>query len=295
MKRAALVFVRSSALVLTVALASTARAADPPSYSPPGDLALNSGKGRVDSKVYAPDIRFPLEEGPAFANSQVFGHGGGSGPAGTDQCDVENFSYPWRDNFCETRDWSMPLCPAGTGHQGQDVRAPSCKKDTYWVVAITDGTITNVGSYSVYLTAADGTRYDYLHMSNVQVAEGDAVKRGQRVGKVSNQFGGSATTVHLHFNIRQNVAGLGSVFVPPYTSLIKAYETLLNPPPPPSAAPTETVAPPPEPPDAGAPDAPKPPDDTGCACSTTSRRGSDFGALAAVLGALGLAARRRRS
>ena len=27
-------------------------------------------------------MRFPMEEGPAFANSQVWGHGGGSGPGG---------------------------------------------------------------------------------------------------------------------------------------------------------------------------------------------------------------------
>lgn len=40
---------------------------------------------------------------------------------------------------------------AGEGHQGQDIRAATCEKGVHWVVAATDGTITNVGSYSVYL------------------------------------------------------------------------------------------------------------------------------------------------
>jgi murein DD-endopeptidase MepM/ murein hydrolase activator NlpD len=265
------------------------------SYEPAGNLVAGSGRGRADSVVYAPDIRFPMEIGPAFANSQVWGVGGFSGPSGS-QCDARNYSYPWRDNYCETRDWDMPLCPAGVGHQGQDIRAPSCDKARYWVVAVADGTITSVGSYSVYLTDAAGTRYDYLHMSDVQVKVADRVKRGDRVGKVSNEFGGAATTVHLHFNMRQNVQGLGAVFVPPYTSLVKAYEELLNPtidaglPPPP---------PPPPPPDSGEPTADggsppaSPPEEAGCSCRTSS---SSSGSLTFVLGvalALSSIARRR--
>jgi hypothetical protein len=214
-----------SILVLSLLVPATART-QPFTFDPPGDLVPGSGMGRADSMVYAPGIRFPIEVGPAFANSQVWGHGGSSGPGGS-ECDSENFVYPWQDNFCETRTWTMPLCPAGTGHQGQDVRASTCEPNVHWVVAITDGTITHIGSYTVYLTAADGTRYDYLHMDSVQVTVGQTVVRGQHVGKVSHMFGGSTTTVHLHFNIQQNVAGVGTVFVPPYPSLIQAYETLL--------------------------------------------------------------------
>jgi hypothetical protein len=62
------------------------------SYDPPGQLVAGSGKGRVDMNVYAPGIRFPIESGPAFANSQVWGRGGNEGTGG--QCDKENFSYP---------------------------------------------------------------------------------------------------------------------------------------------------------------------------------------------------------
>ena len=199
----------------------------------------------------------------------------------------------------------MPLCPSGTGHQGQDIRAASCKKGVHTTVAITDGTITSIGSYSVYLTAADGTRFDYLHMQDLVVKVGQKVKRGDPMGKVGNQFGGEATTVHLHFNIHQNVEGVGAVYVPPYLSVIQAYETLLNPvpdagvdaaPPPPAPPPVvqetpavaDPIAPPPE----------DPASDGGCTVTRpTDGRGAGsaslFG-LALGLGALGMIAARRR-
>jgi len=217
---------------LGVALAVVAMA--PPAhaqeftYHPPGDLVPGSGDGRVDEKVYVPGMLFPIE-GKAYANSQVYGNGGLYGPGGG-QCDAVNYSYPWRDNYCEKRSWGMPLCPSGIGHQGQDIRAETCQKDVHWSVASVDGTITSVGSYSVYLTAEDGTRHDYLHMDSVQVSVGQKVTRGTKLGRVSNNFGGTATSVHLHFNLRQNVASLGMVYVPTYLSLVKSYEATQTPP-----------------------------------------------------------------
>ena len=208
--------------------AGVARAQDF-SYAPPGELVAGSGSGRVDNNVYAPGMRFPIEAAPAFANSQVWGVGGSQGPGGS-QCDDANFSYPWHDNYCETRSWDMPLCPSGTGHQGQDIRAATCDKNVHWVVASEAGTVTNVGSYSVYITAADGTRYDYLHMGSVQVSVGQDVQKGEKIGKVSNEFGGTPTSVHLHFNLRQEVMGLGNVYVPPYLSLVTSYQALIGPP-----------------------------------------------------------------
>lgn len=286
---------RLFAAVVVAAVASTGTArAQSFSYEPAGTLVSGSGKGRVDEKVYAPNIRFPIESGPAFANSQVWGRGGSKGGGGG-QCDKENFSYPWHDNYCETRDWDMPLCPSGQGHQGQDIRAADCTKMKHRVVAVTDGTITNIGSYSVYLTAADGTRFDYLHMGGVAVKVGQKVKRGDFVGLVSNEFGGEATTVHLHFNIRQNVQGVGAVYVPTYHSLIQAYEVLLGirsapgedagvdaalptpEPPPPSAAPPPASEPPPPPADE---------ESTGCALSPAKHGASASSLLFLVLGAL---------
>ena len=162
-------------------------------YHEPGDLVPGSGQGAAEYEVFSPGMRFPIESGPAYANSQVYNPGGYLGPAGG-QCDDFNFSYPWRDNYCETRQWDMPLCPAGQGHQGQDIRAATCDKDTHWAVASIDGTITNIGNYSLHVTAADGTRHDFLHMSNVQVSLGQEVKKGDRLGLVSNVFGGTPTS-----------------------------------------------------------------------------------------------------
>ena len=157
----------SLAFFATMAIAAVADAA-PFQYLPPGDLAPGSGEGLADDTIYAPGMRFPLESGPAYPNSQVWGHGGSEGPGGS-QCDAANFSYPWRDNYCETRSWDMPLCPAGVGHQGQDIRAATCDANVYPIVSSQAGTVTNIGSYSVYVTADDGTRFDYLHGGGISV------------------------------------------------------------------------------------------------------------------------------
>ena len=212
------------AAVVLVPAAAVA-APEPFEYDPPGVLVPGSGQGRVDETVYAPGMRFPIEEGPAFANSQVWGVGGSEGPGGS-QCDTANFSYPWHDNYCETRSWDMPMCPSGIGHQGQDIRAATCDAGVHWTVAADAGTVTSIGSYSIYVTRADGTRFDYLHTSNGIVSVGQALEREERISRVSNQFGGTPTTVHLHFNIRQDVAGFGTVYAPTYMSLVTSYQEL---------------------------------------------------------------------
>ncbi len=215
------------AVVALVALPAVAGGPEPFEYMPPGELVDGSGSGRFDETVYAPGMRFPIEEGPAFANSQVWGHGGGQGPGGG-QCDIDNYSYPWWDNYCETRSWDMPMCPAGQGHQGQDIRPGTCDDGVHWTAAAAAGTVTNIGSYSVYVTAPDGTRYDYLHGTGNIVAVGQELERGERINRVSNEFGGTPTTIHLHFNIRTDVAGFGYVYAPTYMSLITSYQELFG-------------------------------------------------------------------
>jgi murein DD-endopeptidase MepM/ murein hydrolase activator NlpD len=193
-------------------------------YNPPGTLKPNSGTGVSDNTIYAPGIRFPVQDQPAYANSQVYNPGGAQGGGGS-QCSGSNYSYPWWDNFCETRDAQTPMCPSGKGHQGQDIRPSKCLNDTYYVVAAAAGKVTNIGSYSVFITASDGTQYRYLHMSSVMVTQSKAVSRGDQIGKVSNVFT-APTTYHLHFEILQNVQGHGIVHVPPYASLVEAYKVL---------------------------------------------------------------------
>jgi murein DD-endopeptidase MepM/ murein hydrolase activator NlpD len=204
----------------------------------PSDLIPASGPGYSDRTVWAPKLCFPLEDS-GYANSQVWSPGGGKGPSGSSQCDPANYNLPWRDNFCESRSHGNIFCPGGTGHQGQDIRAKSCKKNTYWARAAEAGTITNIGSYSVTLTGAapPHLQYRYLHlqMDQLAVSEGAVVQVGDHIGRVSNVFGSTPTTIHLHFEIRAGVAGTSSdgqpvqslAFLPPYLSLAQAYERKL--------------------------------------------------------------------
>lgn len=209
-------------------------------HNPPGVTPAGQGHGYLDRTAWSPAMCWPLQD-DAFANSQVYGHGGGMGPAGTSQCDSANYSLPWRDNFCEARSRSNPLCAGGgTGHQGQDIRPATCKKNLHWAVAAEKGVITDIGSYTVTLTgsAAPHRTYRYLHMQMAALAvkEGDTVAAGQKLGKVANDFGGTPTTIHLHFELRAGVAGTTTdgkpvvlhTFLPPYISLAEAYQRKLN-------------------------------------------------------------------
>ena len=211
-------------LVIVLMLWSCVGAQGQFAYEPPGQLVPGSGEGLEDDTVYVEGMRFPLEAGPAYANSQLWGVGGIRGLPG-DQCDAGNYSYPWRDNYCETRPWTMSFCPAGRGHQGQDIRPATCRDGAHWAVAVTTGTITQIGSYSVSLQDNEGIRYRYLHLdhSRLSVREGQTVNRGQRIGLVSNNFGGSSTTIHLHFDMHS-----AGQYIPTYMSLVRAYEELLN-------------------------------------------------------------------
>jgi murein DD-endopeptidase MepM/ murein hydrolase activator NlpD len=207
-------------------------------YYPPGDLLeKDKGRGRADRRVYAPDIVFPLKLGPGLfphMNSQIWGYGGGGwngkGAAGGSDSDPRNYDpMKQRDNYCEVRGWDMPLCPGGAGHQGQDIRPPSYKDNTWEVVAVADGTIVNVTSNTtVQLKTNDGTDYYYLHMHprSITVKTGAKVKQGQVLGKVSKYMGGKpATSLHLHLNVRQRIK-VGDktlqVYVPVFTSMIAA-------------------------------------------------------------------------
>jgi murein DD-endopeptidase MepM/ murein hydrolase activator NlpD len=210
-------------------------------YYPPGALdPQNPSKGRADDRlVYAPNIIFPLliatgQQAPM--NSQIWGHGGsgwdGKGEAGGSECDPINYdAMHQRDTYCEVRNSSMPMCPGGSGHQGQDIRPPTCKDNTWEAVAVVDGIITAVtANTTVRLHGSDGSDYFYLHLhpQSIAVKPGQAVKQGDALGRVSKYLGGdpNGTTLHLHFQVRQTIRVDGqilSVYVPVYTSLIAAY------------------------------------------------------------------------
>lgn len=216
------------------------------SYLPVGDILPNSGPGDADPTIYRPDMLFPLEDA-GFLNSQVYRYGGSKGSLNGmegGQCEPANYDYPWQDTFCESRSREQIMCPDG-GHEGVDIRPAGCIPEThgdYWAVAVEDGRIVGLSGskYTVKLQTDDGTLYRYLHlkMDELAVSDGDYVTKGQRIGKVSNDFYNSAgekvaTTYHLHFELYQNYAAdedAEPVFdqVNPYMSLVNAYEKKLR-------------------------------------------------------------------
>ena len=242
-------------------------------YHSPGDIIPGTGfrrKGGVaDYTVYS-RIRFPIAEAPAFANSQSFMNWGnceatGRSGAGkldgvsayrcrvsgqtliSDESATANYSYPWRDNFCEHRNFYVGQCPGGLGHQGQDIRPASCKQRIHGanrcepylhdVVAVRDGVVLRAprqeALYIVVNAPSERIRVRYLHMLPRQfdadgMLSGRVVREGEVIGKVGNFFKRErATTYHLHFDL-QVPTRYGWVFVNPYMTLVASYERLIQ-------------------------------------------------------------------
>ena len=241
-------------------------------YYGPGDLIENSGwkkmPGRADYHVYA-RMRFPIAQAPAYVKSQSFmpwgdcyhtGTVGRMGRKGTpyhcklndkplifDESAAENFTYPWRDNFCELREFLVGQCPGGYGHQGEDIRPANCVLNNpeadrclpyqHTGAAVQDGTIRrlagNLGAYIVVNTANEHARFRYLHMNpkfmdEAGLLNGRRVSEGEILGKVAN-WGDfeNGTSYHIHFNI-QVFTTVGWVWVNPYMTLVAAYERLID-------------------------------------------------------------------
>jgi hypothetical protein len=240
-------------------------------YYAPGDLLPGTGMhgqaGRADPTVFA-KIRFPMAEAPSYVNSQVFMNWGecdftgrvslgGSGKDATYRCKVnsipltrdesKNYAYPWRDNFCEHRYFAVSQCPAGLGHQGEDVRpaycvlrnadADRCEPHQHNVVAVRDGlALRDPGDQALYLVVnapGEHIRFRYLHMNPhlldaAGMVSGRALTAGEVIGAVDNyqDFEGG-TSYHLHFDVQVPTRD-GWIFVNPYMTLVAAYERLIG-------------------------------------------------------------------
>ena len=240
-------------------------------YNAPGDILPGTGMkgqgGRADTTVYA-KIRFPMAHAPAYINSQSFMNWGNCdltgrvalGGHGRDQSyrcrvndvplyndETRNYAYPWRDNFCEHRYWEVSQCPAGLGHQGEDIRPSACKLrnedadrcEPYQddVVVVRDGMVLrHPGDEALYLIVdapGERLRFRYLHMnpnmydlaglvSGRELHEGDVLGP---VGDYGRREGG--TTYHLHLDL-QVLTRQGWLYVNPYMTLVSAYERLIG-------------------------------------------------------------------
>jgi hypothetical protein len=203
------------------------------SYRSPGRLLAgtdfrNRG-GRADYTVYS-QIRFPLANAPAYANTQMYPR----------RNPTPDYGYPWRDNFCERRGFSVGQCPAGVGHQGQDIRPSPCFPQPCrphdLLVAVRDGAILRSprqeAAYLFVNTPTEHIRFRYLHMSPRKMdadnlLSGRTVHEGEVIGEVSNYSKReNGTSYHLHFDVQVPTRD-GWVFVNPYMTLVAAYERLI--------------------------------------------------------------------
>ena len=215
-------------------------------YYGPGQLLSGTGfrgqPGRVDYTVYS-QIRFPLADAPAFATSELYRRRNRSQTAESD--DALGPALPWRDNFCERRSFPVGQCPAGIGHQGQDIRPGPCKplpgmeRCTHRgnIVAVRDGVILRSArqeaAYLFVNSANEHIRFRYLHMSPRRMdadnlLSGRRVHEGEIIGEVSNfSMKEAGTSYHVHFDV-QVPTKYGWVFVNPYMTLVTAYERLVG-------------------------------------------------------------------
>jgi murein DD-endopeptidase MepM/ murein hydrolase activator NlpD len=208
-------------------------------YRPPGDIITGTGyhrqSGRADFSAYS-QIRFPLEA-PAFIHSQKRRSG--------DKADAPNAGYPWRDNFCEARSFSVGQCANGYGHQGEDVRPGACPARVEGgcdprkqpIFAVRDGIVIRSPKQQAATLQINGRtehiRFRYMHM-NPAVMDADGllngrmVAEGEKIGVVSNYLDHpNGTTRHLHFDV-QVFTRDGWLWVNPYVTLISAYERLIR-------------------------------------------------------------------
>ncbi len=112
--------------------------------------------------------------------------------------------------------WGDGYGPRGSGfHWGVDLFEPLATP----AVAVVAGRVHDVpnegaGGNVVYLTAPDGTVYQYAHL--LDFTGGDrSVRAGEAVGRVGQT--GNATAVHLHFEIR--IGGMAGSRVDPAPTL----------------------------------------------------------------------------
>ena len=211
------------------------------SYRPVGDIIASSGYrkqgGRADLTAYS-QIRFPIQKTPAFVRSQSFGK--------RDKSEQPNGGYPWRDNFCESRSFEVGQCPAGFGHQGEDIRPGACPGNNeedhcdpkqQAVLAVRDGVVirslTQQAAILQINSSTEHIRFRYMHMSPSSmdadgVLSGRHVEEGEKIGVVSNYLDHpNGTTRHLHFDV-QVFTRDGWLWVSPYVTLVSAYERLIH-------------------------------------------------------------------
>ena len=225
---------------------------------PAGSLIPTRGTGDTRETVFVEHLRFPIENAPAYANSNFWRYKAGYdqswpdhtgaplGPSlsGIEQCDDRNYSYPWQDTFCEERtagaggDPGTPACPNEEGHQGLDIRGPLCEQNDPGnkIVAVAEGHLVRIRPHYQKQEFQVGPvlfEANYMHMEGREFEQPDLdaspsgipLATGDRLGNIGIiGRDGTLTTRHLHFELYANVVVDG---VPAYTPL-PLYMTMVD-------------------------------------------------------------------
>lgn len=156
------------------------------------------------SEKMSPDYT-PPATGLCYVNSQ-------DGPA---QMDASGSTYFWPVPTV-TRISSQfgprnsPVAGGSSNHKGIDISIAGGGAALHPFYSVADGTVIYAGAATgygqvIYVQHAGGLVTKYGHIdSNFEVHKGDAVKKGQRIGRIGAGIVGSSTGPHLHFQTELN-------------------------------------------------------------------------------------------
>jgi murein DD-endopeptidase MepM/ murein hydrolase activator NlpD len=146
----------------------------------------------------------PVRGGGASAVPDSLVRGGGaSAPPATDVARDNGAAVPLPVDQTVTSAFGWradPFTGEGRFHKGVDVRAAYGQQ----IPAVANGKVISAGpaggyGLSVVIEHGSGIRTRYAHLSEVTVKAGDAVERGQDIGRVGQS--GRSTGPHLHFEV----------------------------------------------------------------------------------------------
>jgi murein DD-endopeptidase MepM/ murein hydrolase activator NlpD len=106
-------------------------------------------------------------------------------------------------------------------HKGQDIAAPMGTP----VIATADGNITIAGwqrgyGWVVYIDHGNGITTRYGHLSRIDVAVGQPIRRGEQLGLVGST--GRSTGPHLHYEVRINGQPVSPLLYLPATNALSS-------------------------------------------------------------------------